>query len=487
MDFDDLTPAEEQVRRAYSRGETVDFRAAEDEDPADGADWGPQRTIRASVLKALLLSAPQEDGRIAALRLRGARVTGTLNLAYGVIDQPVRLSHCYFEAAPDLYGCRLRQLNLSSSVLPAIRVNNARIDGPLRMTDCRIRGTVRLGGSQIAGALFLDGAELTAADAQLPTLQLHQTVIGLDLWAPRLRVRGEARLNGAEVGGLVSLEGAELSNPGGIALRAQSLGVKADVLARSLHARGKVDLRGARIAGRLDLARSHLSNPGDTALRASSCSIGELWLHRSRPIEGTLHLRRSRIDKLSFEPEVVPGEVLLNNLSYSVLSPHEPAERRLPMLRRDGDGYLPHAHEQLTAAYRRVGDDHGARVVQLAKLRRHRSTLPWYARAWGHLQEATVGYGYRPLLAGAWLLSLLTIGSVAYGLHHPRPLKASEAPHFNPVFYTLDLLLPVISFGQEGAFAPDGWYQTLSYALVIAGWILATTVVAGMTRTISRQ
>jgi hypothetical protein len=55
------------------------------------------------------------------------------------------------------------------------------------------------------------------------------------------------------------------------------------------------------------------------------------------------------------------------------------------------------------------------------------------------------------------------------------------------VFFTLDLLLPVISFGQEGAFAPDGWYRTLSYALVIAGWILATTVVAGMTRTISRQ
>ncbi|MDH6626272.1 hypothetical protein M2271_004089 [Streptomyces sp. LBL] len=37
------------------------------------------------------------------------------------------------------------------------------------------------------------------------------------------------------------------------------------------------------------------------------------------------------------------------------------------------------------------------------------------------------------------------------------------------------------------ALAPDGWYQTLSYALVIAGWILATTVSAGVTRTVSRR
>jgi hypothetical protein len=157
------------------------------------------------------------------------------------------------------------------------------------------------------------------------------------------------------------------------------------------------------------------------------------------------------------------------------------------MLERDGDGYLPYAYEQLTAAYRRTGDDDAARLVQLAKQRRHRRTLPWYGRLWGHVQDATVGYGFRPLRAAVWLLSLLAVGSVTYGLHHPPPLQPSEAPEFNPVFYTLDLLLPVISFGQESAFAPRGWYQTLSYVLIITGWILATTVVAGVTRTVSRQ
>jgi hypothetical protein len=54
------------------------------------------------------------------------------------------------------------------------------------------------------------------------------------------------------------------------------------------------------------------------------------------------------------------------------------------------------------------------------------------------------------------------------------------------VFYTLDLLLPVISFGQEAAFAPEGWHQALSYVLVVTGWILATAVVAGVSRTFNR-
>ena len=148
--------------------------------------------------------------------------------------------------------------------------------------------------------------------------------------------------------------------------------------------------------------------------------------------------------------------MLFNNLSYTALNPHEPADRRLSLLERDGDGYVPYAYEQLAAAYRHGGDEGAARRVQLAKLRRHRATLPWLGRTWGHLQDTTVGYGFRPLRAAVWLLSLLAVGSIAFALRHPSPLNADEAPQFNPVFYTLDLLLPVISFGQEGAFAPTG-------------------------------
>jgi hypothetical protein len=52
--------------------------------------------------------------------------------------------------------------------------------------------------------------------------------------------------------------------------------------------------------------------------------------------------------------------------------------------------------------------------------------------------------------------------------------------------YTLDLLLPVIDFGQEHAYQPRGAAQWLAYGLIAAGWILATTVAAGLTRVLNR-
>ncbi|MGW2568920.1 membrane-associated oxidoreductase [Streptomyces sp. NPDC001537] len=487
MEINDLTPAEQRVWEAFPTGKAVDFREAEDEDVVRGWTWGPERTVRAAVLRALLLNGPTREGEIAALKVAGARVTGVLDFQHGTTDHAVRLSHCHFDEVPVLYGSRLRQLNLSNSVLPGLTAATIRVDGALRFTDCWFRGPVRLGGARIAGAVFLERAELAAPDASEPVLQLNHTSIGDDLWAPELHTQGRTRLDGATIAGSVRLDDAVLDASDGNALQAETLAVGADLHAMRLVTRGRIDLRGVRIPGQLNLAYARLVNPGGMALRASGAAVGELWLRAAKPIEGSVNLRRAQIELLHVAPEIWPNKVQFDGLTYTTLGPHEPAEHRLPVLERDAEGYVPHAYEQLATAYRRVGDDHAARLVQLAKQRRLRSTRAWYGRLWGYVQDATVGYGFRPLRAAVWLLSLLALGSTAYALHHPHALKASEAPHFNPVFYTLDLLLPVISFGQEEAFAPDGWYQYLAYALIITGWVLATTVVTGVTRTVSRQ
>jgi uncharacterized protein YjbI with pentapeptide repeats len=438
-------------------------------------------------LRALLLNGPREPGEVPALKLLGARITGVPDLRFATLDSVIRLRHCRFDESPRLTGAQFTYVSLRESELPALEASHIRIDGGLRLTRCRIAGLVHLSGAQLSGALMLDGATVTTTDLSQPVLQLHQISIEDDLCARGLRAGGLIRLDGARVAGSLDLEDAELTNPGAFVVEAEAIEIGANLLARRLRAEGRIDLRGARIPGRVDLLDARLSNPGGTALRARSCVIGEFWLRRGPRVEGMLNLRRAEINQLDVEPEMLPDEVRLLDLTYTFLTPHEPAERRLPMLERDGEGFDPHAYEQLTAAYRRIGDDQAARLVQLAKQRRRRSTLPWSGRLWGHLQDAAVGYGFRPLRAAVWLLSLLAVGSVAFALEQPRPLKASEAPPFHPVFYTLDLLLPVISFGQESAFAPSGWYRTLSYVLIVTGWILATTVAAGVTRTVSRQ
>lgn len=112
---------------------------------------------------------------------------------------------------------------------------------------------------------------------------------------------------------------------------------------------------------------------------------------------------------------------------------------------------------------------------------------PRMQRWWGLLQDWTVGYGYRPLRAALWLLLLLIPGTCAFAFDHPSAVKQAKAPPFNPFLYTLDLLLPVVGFGQQQAFNPQGWQQWLAAGLIAAGWILATTVAAGLTRTLARR
>ncbi|MCO6010560.1 hypothetical protein NE236_36940 [Actinoallomurus purpureus] len=478
MKITDLTAAERRIWRAFPRGERVKFRDTD------------ERAVRAEVIQSLLLGNVSEDGKIAALRLEGAHISGRLNLAYAIIDQPISLRACRFEYPPTFYGAQVRQLNLSRSYLPELDAPTIRVAGVLRITGCRIPGPVKLGGAKISGALFADRANLgdehSSDQGQNAVLQLNHATIGDDLSAEGLVTHGQVRLVGATISGAVNFEKASLSNPGHTALKAENLTVGSNLVAKSIQVDGRVNLRGSKIPGKLDLDYARLSNPGGVAFRASSCTVGELWLREAMPIVGEVNLRRSQFSLISVAPEIWPDRVKLNGLSYGAIIPPLPASRRLELLEREHD-YVPHAYEQLTAAYRRIGDDAAARAVQLAKQRRHRKTLSWYAKVWGYMQDATVGYGFRPTRAMAWLLALMLFGTVVYGFHHPSPVEPVKGPDFNSAVYTLDLLLPIIDFGQEKAFTPHGPYQWLAYLLIAAGWILATTVVAGITRIVSRQ
>ncbi len=276
MEINDLTPAEEQVWRAFPLGESVDFRTADDEDVALGATWGPERTVRAHVLRALLLNGPQEAGEIASLSLAGARITGRLDLQYATIDQPVRLRYCHFDDVPRFYASRLRELNFGDSVLPGLTAHAMRVDGVLRLTRSRFRGVVRLAGAKIAGSLFMEGSEIIAPDAEEPVLQLNQAAVGDDLRAMGLRTRGQIRLSGASVAGSVNFNTVDFRNPGDSAVDAEVLAVEGNFLLREARVEGWVGLRGARIAG----ARPVVHEPG----QPRRCRAARVQHHHGRTL-----------------------------------------------------------------------------------------------------------------------------------------------------------------------------------------------------------
>ncbi|TDB88813.1 hypothetical protein [Actinomadura sp. 7K534] len=353
-------------------------------------------------------------------------------------------------------------------------------------------GRVSLVGAQVGNDLTLTGADLDASGARPGggkiALIADNIAVGGTFDCRRLRARGEVRAVVGRISGRLLLTGARLEKPGGrTCLRLSRAEIAADLFCTDLHATGRVKLSGTRVGARVDLAGARLADPGGVALDARTLQAGELILRPSEPVQGEVVLAHARVGVLRDDPRTWARALSLDGLAYESLEPRLPARERLRWLALDPAGHHPQPYERLAAHYTAMGEPGEARRVLLAKERlAHRAGTP-AGRVWGLLQEATVAYGYQPWRAVLWLALLVTAGGLVYGTHPPRPLKADEAPHFNPVVYTLDLLLPLVDLGQQRAFNPAGGYQWFSYALVAAGWILVTVIAAAVARVLSRR
>jgi hypothetical protein len=524
---DKLTQPERVLWRAFPRGDLVDLTSA----------WGVwARTIRAEVLAALLLGAvPAEPGRIAALRLEGALITGTLALGHAVIGGPVRLRHCAFDSAIDLSGARARDVDLHGSRLTGLLAPRAEIDGDLTMSGCECSGQVLLTGAHITGALSIEDSRLRNPGAV--ALQANRLVVDDDLTAPGATVEGSMRLGAARVGGVILLDGATLRCEGGVAIYGRNLSVGARFLARDgFSCLGQITLVDATIEQDLNFGGASLRNPHGDALVAWGVRIGRnLALYHGFSVEGTMRLagarlgaellvtdarlsdphgegmrwrhvtattlvlgpgvqadatvdlRYSRFTVIRDDPACWPAALRLSGLSYDALDPPLAALERVGWLRRDLDGYVAGNYATLAAVYRGHGDDGSARAVMLARERDRRRHMPWYGQPWAWLQEVSVGYGYRPLRAAGWLAAFLAIGTLVFGVHHPPPFPGTAHPAFNPFIYTVDLVVPLVNLGMRGAYDPQGPQRWLAYFLIAAGWIFATTIAAGIARVLRRQ
>jgi hypothetical protein len=267
-------------------------------------------------------------------------------------------------------------------------------------------------------------------------------------------------------------------------------------------AEGTVRLRGARVSDNLTFEKAVLNGPRDghgPSLAGMLMQAVDFDLTLARPPSGPVDLRGAQVSYLHENRHSWPDVVELDGFVYGSIKVAEAGERREAVGRRDSvahrvawirrsPGYSPQPYEQLASWYRTVGHDDDARRVLLAKQRHRRSTLHPAARAWGHLLDASVGYGYRPWLAGIWLLTLTLLGALVFSAHTPTAVKPGEGAPFAPFVYTLDLLIPIGGLGQRTAwYWTDNGVQGLAYALVAFGWVLTTAVIAGVTRALQKN
>ncbi|WP_173052823.1 hypothetical protein [Phytohabitans houttuyneae] len=474
MDDVERTVAEERLWQAFPRREPVDLSEAED------------RTIRASVVRALMLGAQVADpGHVGAIIVVGAHVTGVLDVSYGDVAAPVRMARCEFDSRIEMIGTHLRELNLEASTLRGLRAAKATLDGNLNLDAVRCTGPIELAGACIDGALVLDRARLRAEAA---TLDASRLFVGQDLRANfGFTSDGEIVLDDAKIDGSLLMEGATINSPVGRALTARGLTVGAVAnLNTGFTANGRVSVTSAQVGSRISFGHAHLSTPDGEALSCRHLRSNQLVLETATRIDGEADLTYAHVGVLWDDPATWPDVLHLQGFTYDAIRSPASLEQRLTWLRREPSGYLPEAYDQLAAFYRRLGHDDQARAVLLAGQRHRRETLKALGKVWGRLQDGVLGYGYRPWLAALWLLAAWMAGAVFFEVVPPQAQQAGRAGRADLYLYTLDLLLPVADLQQEAAYRPVGAAAWGAAALVMVGWLLATTIAVGVARVLRR-
>jgi len=302
---------------------------------------------------------------------------------------------------------------------------------------------------------------------------------------------------GAQLPRGLFMQGAHLEDPGprGVALAMNNAVTSRLDFSDGFTANGTVQLRRTQISDSLTFEGAVLNGPpgGDgPALACRLMQAADFDLTLARLPSGTVDLRGAQVSYLYDSEQSWPDVVELEGFVYGSIKKVESGERREATGRRESaasrvawirrsPGYSPQPYEQLANWYRTIGHDDDARRVLLAKQRHRRRSLSLSARVWGHLLDVTVGYGYRSWLAGVWLLVLTLLGTASFGTHSPNPVQRGEGAPFQPLVYTLDLLIPIGGLGQRTAwYWKDDSLQWLAYLLIAFGWVLTTAVIAGV-------
>ncbi|MEU3949947.1 oxidoreductase [Streptomyces sp. NPDC029526] len=517
LSYEELTPPERALWDAFPEGRRVDLRTGDPDDDrvAEGGRWGAERTVRAAVLAALLLGGNgTRPGAVAALRLVGARVSGQLDLAGARIEHALWLEDCWFEEPVNLLGASSQTLVITGSRVPGVEADSVCVEGVLDLRRSsvesfghspfhRVSTALSLSDARVTNGLLLDGAELHAPGGCAVAaggLVLEGGMFCQDGFV----AHGEVRLPGAQLPGGLFLRGARLADPGprGTVLALDNAAASTLDLSDGFVANGTVRLRGARISGTLTFAGAVLNGPpggAGPALLGTLMQAVDFDLTLARPPAAAVDLRGAQVSYLHDNEHSWPDVVELDGFVYGSLKTAGTGARgeavgwrdsvagRVAWIRRC-PGYNPQPYEQLASWYRKAGHDDEARRVLLAKQRHRRRTLSPAARAWGHLLDLTVGYGYRPWLAGVWLLALTLLGTLSFSTHTPTPVQPGEGVPFQPFVYTLDLLMPIGGLGQRTAwYWEEGALQWLAYLLIAFGWVLTTAVVAGVTRALQKN
>jgi hypothetical protein len=461
--------------------------------------------------------------------LAGATINGSFLASGGQFLHPS-------DTAIDASGIQVRSIILgtASSELEANRVG-FRAEGTVILADAVINGTLNCQGGSItrprpnkeslsaqgmkitrdlllsegfnaSGVVDLTGAEI--GGRAVLTNGSFQNDGGVAIAARQLTVRTSLLLQGSFLAhGQVDLSGVRVDGPLAVggkvyapeeeALLLDSIKTAQDVeFELGMLVQGSICMRAAEVGSNLKIVKPNLSREKDGVgvLNLEGTTVGgTLILKADIPVSGRIDLRQAKVaflkDDASFWPE---GNTLLDGFSYGSLSNFDSPniDSRINWLRLR-DGYSAQSYQQLASVYKAVGRDDFARDVLYAG-QKSRPRPHLFEKIWSWLLRLTVGYGYHPARVLYAVLLLEIFGSVYFSIRRDdlRPSSAlvsaygddaaAASDHLQPALYTLDLLLPVVTFGQRALWISEGPTSWVVTILMAMGWVLGGILVYGI-------
>ena len=545
-----LTEAEETLLHACRTGDTCKLGDATIPDVLT-----PDREVRAAVLRFFVLGGCEKAPvKGEGLRLYGAYVTGHLNLNFSQAHGATTLKRCRFDSQIYARQASFEMLDLSGSVFPGLGAQGAKVNGNVELRGCVSSSKVSFSGAQIGRQFSAIGAQLKSSQDFSLNLQgahvqgpifLHPTLAKsqANVETP-FSSEGCVSFSRATIGALyaehINLRATHYND----VLRAPNMTVKGDVRLANATVQGEVQLAGARIEGNLDCDKASFTNADGHSFNAQRARVEQAFIWKNvTHLAGKVSLNGAHVVELDDDPQAWPGKetLLLDGLTYNRIKGKvsTPPERRKWL--EDGsyfDGeFRPQPYTQYAKFLRETGHDDQARKVMLERedriRRQERSEITglwrYWRQFWDGLQKHVIGFGHQPFRSVIWLMLLIVAtwipatlaweeGSMAPNsgpilvseswqdsarsadtAGNPAAIWSQSVPgkdweSFNSFAYAMDVVIPIIDFGQTDAWSPSTerkwWGQQLwwwRWLMTLFGWIVTALGAAAITGIIRRD
>jgi Leucine-rich repeat (LRR) protein len=473
--FGNLTQCEREVLHAVSNGLVAQCGPDDPKnpafDPAKGQTWGAERSVRANLLRWLFVD-PQAAKYIdpGGILIEGAHFGGQLNLQGLKLPFSLILNNCFMPSGITMTSARIGFFAMQNVWSGPVDAPSLRSNGSFLIRDGTITGFLQLSGAQINGALNLMGARILTGGMK----GIEKTVDA----------------NAVRIGGAVNFHH----------------GFTTD---------GLVSMNEAKIFGDFALQDSRFLGTGPNGLLMERSSVqGVFWwfrnvLTRSTVLDLDETTTATLRDDVSSWP--APGKLYIDGFTYGRIDCFNrdkgcavDARQRLDWIRLQAyDSFHPQPYRQLAKVLQDLGDNAGATRVLIAAQDdarvNGRLTWPSWISSW--ILKLTVGYGYEPQRALYWAAFLVVVGGVLVRLGHQAGVMkpvSEDGRMAPPLIYSLDVFLPIVDLRLQHDWWPDPsakgvcrlfGYQFTFYGSflraylwchIVAGWVLSTLFIAGL-------